>query len=115
MTYAYYRLWAGVLLKDADVDNDFIKRVLNTLEPIREMGTGGYHFSRIHMHGETVGIGVEIIDLDWTTVEEGPSEYREVDSWIGDPDSILSSVEKALRGYGVEARAKLYHHIDLGG
>ncbi len=113
-TYARYCLWAGVLFKnlqEEDYEHPFIQRVLDQGETVRKKGL---NFVEIGMHSEMIGIGVEIIDLNWVTVDDCPEEYdrKAISNTAG---KTLDQVGKVLQSLGITATAKLYHHIDLGG
>jgi hypothetical protein len=114
VTYAHYKLWAGVLLRDlpdAGRDISFVSYILDSLDGVDE---SGQKFTSINMHTSTVGVGVEIVDLDWTTEEEGPT--------IFDPSIVtvtaaetLHEVNEIFKAHGIRVTVKLYHHLDLGG
>jgi hypothetical protein len=114
-TYAHYKLWAGVLLKDlpdAGRDNSFVQDILNSHEPVSHGRM--LDFTGIYMHGAEVGVGVVVFDLDWATTEEGPSVVDMSDISVTAADT-LKEVSEILPAYDIKVVAKLYNHLDLGG
>ncbi len=112
-TYACYFIWVGVRndrLEEVDKDNPFITRLFYDAEAVNY---DGLRFERIYMHGDLVGSGVKVLELDWLPASKGPGEY--------DPTltkSALDMCEKVcqiFRENKITTDVKIYHHIDLGG
>ena len=117
-TYAHYYLWAGVL------DTDLAKQHLSAeFEPflgtLEEAHTpterDGLSFQLIRMHGETIGYGVILKDLDWITTEDRP-ESPDLE-FLGTLAASLEKVRSTFKKLGLPETApcNLYHHLDLGG
>ena len=110
-TYAVYRLWAGVTQDElTEVDHPFIDEVLDNPRGVKKEGLS---FENISMHGETVGLGVEVKELNW---EVEINEANAFDSTIcAKATEALHLVNQIFKKLGIPLTAKLYHHIDLGG
>jgi hypothetical protein len=62
-TYAKYKVWVGIRKEDLPgIDNAFIDSISDTFRGIE---VDGLEIVEISMHGETVGIGVIVSELDW--------------------------------------------------
>lgn len=114
-TYARYVLWAGVLLAEdsATADHPFISQVLDQIDPVER---DGLQFIAVSMHGETIGVGVQISELDWVPISEvGAGRLDEFDPRIGRRAlEVLRHVRDIFRPLGIQEIVKLYHHLDLG-
>lgn len=110
-TYAVYRVWAGILKNDIDeISHPFIKRALNSSDNVKK---GGLDFKSIAMHGEVIGLGVEIQELNWET-EINESNLFDITS-SNRAEETCQRVNKIFKDLGISLTAKIYHHIDLGG
>lgn len=110
-TYAHYRVWVGVQLVDIpSADNNTVDQILESSDSIEINGLAVTAFG---MHGAQVGIGVEVLDFEWETVETGPSEFDI--ALYEKARNLVSKVNNALRSIGILVDSKIYHHIDLGG
>ncbi|MEK7584246.1 MAG: hypothetical protein AAB490_03305 [Patescibacteria group bacterium] len=110
-TYAVYRLWAGVTQGElADVNHPFIDEVMDNIGGVEKEGV---KFVSIGMHGETIGLGVEVKELNW---EVEINETNSFDPTICEKAiKVLHLVNRVFKDLSISVTAKLYHHIDLGG
>ncbi len=114
-TYAEWRLWVGIsqdnyLLEELPQTAEaFIDEVMRSFNPVQRDNLA---IQSIGMHGETVGIGVVIHELNWET-EIGEQN-------VFDPTIITKAKEtqialnKVFDDVGMHLRANIYNHIDLG-
>lgn len=109
-TYATYKVWAGILIAQVDVNNQFIKEVLFSGDGVKK---DNLLFENIGMHGEDVGIGVQIQELNWE-VEIGDSNLYDV-MVANKAREIRGRVAEIFKRLGISVVPRLYHHIDLGG
>lgn len=116
-THAQYYLWAGFLLEDHD--DDFSDEFQTFLDILRSSYPGiereGFLFTSVGMHGETIGFGVVLTDLDWITFGERPASPDT--EQLGKLSETLEAVRTAFIRIGLpeEVPCNLYHHLDLGG
>lgn len=126
-TYAVYNLWVGVkkteveevLSSRPDLDEHWILKALNSSIEInvvvdRNDESTWLKLEPIYMHGENIGFGVVIQELDWTDELDDTNEYK-----LGNDvaDSALDALNDffSFQQQEFPFTAKLYHHIDLGG
>lgn len=113
-THAKYYLWAGCTREDlagapATAD-EFIGSVVACVDP-SGIERGGLRFVSIDLHEETVGIGVVVVELDWTTEIGAENVY---DLGIAERvRDVLARVRTVFRDLGITAEPKLYHHVEL--
>lgn len=110
-TYAVYYVWAGITKEESDeINNSFIDDVLETYGGVER---NGLTFTSIAMHGRTVGMGVQIQELNWEVDIGENNIYNPVIAQ--EAQGILQRVNGTLEELEIPVQAKLYHHIDLGG
>ncbi len=114
-TYAYWRLWVGARMGDID----FTKAPSRTNQILDQMHEGKPYeiedlkLGAIYMHGEIVGIGVEVSELGWN-IEIGDENVFDTTKVIK-AQELVPRVQKVFDDMGVVAPILIIHHIDLGG
>lgn len=109
-TYAVYRIWVGLSRKQYEniENNDFLDKVFKSFDPVE---ISGLKFQNIYMRRETVGVGVIVEELNWTSeiAESNVYDIEITDRAL----RIATQVYVLLISLGIFAEAKIYHHIDL--
>lgn len=115
-TYAVWKLWMGIPSQEisraaASAEGKAFLDKMSRDEPY-SLGEG-LKIENIYMHGEAVGIGIELMELDWTT-KIGPKNV-----FSDDRTKVVNcaiELKKLFSKFGLPAdKMRLYHHIDLGG
>ncbi|HEY9585732.1 MAG TPA: hypothetical protein VJJ02_04055 [Candidatus Paceibacterota bacterium] len=117
-TYVVHRIWVGIAKQD--VPEELIEKLESHSNGCKGSEgtdkTPGFSFSlqEIHMHGETIGYGMVVHELDWKTTEEKPEifEYHKYQLAVEGAQARLEHLFEKLR---LPLRVHPYHHIDLGG
>ena len=117
MTYAYWRLWVGVSMSDVHAINmsEISYDVLDELEEgPRECH--GLEIESIYMQGQRIGIGIEVLELQWT-YELGEENIFDVGK-VAEAQALIPGLKKVFDDIGLlglEEKVLIRHHIDLGG
>lgn len=112
-TYAVYKVWVGISLKNEapyDKGHPFLQNIMASSNPIQR---DGLSFESIDMHGETVGIGVEIFTLNWNTEIDKKNAYNTDIS--EEARETLKKVASIFEKIKIFTPVRIYHHVDLGG
>jgi hypothetical protein len=113
-TYAYWRLWVGARIESIDSINA-PQKTLEILDQLKE-GTfeiEGLKLTQIYMHGEAVGIGVEVYELGWNTKLDGDNVFD--NTKIIEANALVPKLSKIFMDLGLLTWTSVYHHLNLGG
>ncbi len=114
-TYACWRLWVGARFGNIDLT----EAPTSTHEILDKLYDGEPYYmddmpvKHIYMNGKTVGIGVEVQELNWGT-EIGSDNVFDVKK-VAEAQRVLPRLQKAFGDLGLRAQILIIHHIDLGG
>lgn len=116
-THATWQLWAGIT--DADLnDSRVTEKGARVLEELLDQGECRLYddvlVEDIVMHGERVGIGVRIKELDWSTeITEEENVFPLFEARYG--AVLVETLKRAFEDLGIKGPIRMYHHLDLGG
>ncbi len=114
-TYARWVLWVGAEMGWMDLTGAYRRtdEILNQLSQGKLYEVDGVKIQYIHMHGEKVGLGVEVAELHWTDKLDNKNTFDS--RKIQEAENLVSKVDSILASIGITAKIAVRHHVDLGG
>lgn len=115
-TYAKHQIWVGVATHD--LSREFIEKLETHIGRHKGLEdaekNSGLPLQAISMHGETIGYGTMVHQLDWITTEEKP-EIFESHKYSLAIEAAQAHLQYIFEKLELPIRVHCYHHIDLGG
>lgn len=114
-TYAQWRLWVGARMGQIDLTEAPTRthQILDLLAEGKKYYRGDICIERIDMHGEVVGIGVEVVDFGWTT-EIGEDNIFDP-TRVAQAQVLVPKVQEIFNDLGLGSNIQIFHHLDLRG
>lgn len=114
-TYARWVLWVGAEMgwMDFTEASRHTDEILDQIRKGKPYERDGLKIQYIYMHGEEVGLGVEVVDLHWTDKLDDKNVFDSAK--IKEAEELISKVDDILASLGITAKIVVRHHVDLGG
>lgn len=115
-THATWVLWVGIRNDELKAGKltPAGKHVLGALDQNGEYQVyDDLKLEEIPMHGESIGIGVRVLELDWDTELTERNIFPLFDARQATMHS--ATLERIFSSWGIKGPVRMYHHVDLGG
>lgn len=111
-TYAQYVIWAGIR-KEEYLEYEPISELLEKARASGGVEKEDLKFEEIYMHGESIGIGVVIREMSWSSsIEEDNFFDLGICKRV---ERMEEKIREIFKKEGIPISVGIYHHIDLGG